>query len=134
MHALNALTGHLGLSTKEENSKQKLKGHDQTQSDIFINVENTNIWFTLNPMGKSKLGDLVRTMAEKAALDGRKVNHSARKTTITSLLHSNKGNYLLLYFSHRNFCSLKALKHLSVVYIYMCTIAKVVKSSCGSRT
>ena len=36
MYALNALTGHLGLSTKEENSKQKLKGHDQTQSDIFI--------------------------------------------------------------------------------------------------
>jgi hypothetical protein len=62
--------------------KKKLKGHDQTQSDILIrlvDVENTNIWFTLNPMGKSKLGDLVRTMAEKAALDGRKVNHSARK-------------------------------------------------------
>jgi hypothetical protein len=34
MYALNALTGHLGLSTKEENSKQK--GYDQTQSEIFI--------------------------------------------------------------------------------------------------
>ena len=54
-----------------------------------VDVENTNIWFTLNPLGKNKLGDLVRTMAEKAALDGRKVNHSARKTTVTSLLHSN---------------------------------------------
>lgn len=41
-------------------------------------------------MGKNKLGDLVRTMSEKAALEGRKVNHSAWKTTVTSLLHSNQ--------------------------------------------
>jgi hypothetical protein len=43
----------------------------------------------LNPLGKNKLVDLVRTMAEQAALDVCKVNHSARKTTVTSLLHSN---------------------------------------------
>ena len=53
-----------------------------------VDVENTNIWFTLNPLGKNKLGDLVRTMAEKAAYLICKVNHSARKITITSLLHS----------------------------------------------
>lgn len=40
-------------------------------------------------MGKNKLGDLARTMVEKAGSDGCKVNHSVRKTTVTSVLHSN---------------------------------------------
>jgi len=50
--------------------------------------ENTNIWYSIQPMGKNKLGEFVKSMSEKAGLTGRKVNHSARKTTVTSLLHS----------------------------------------------
>ncbi|CAC5393817.1 unnamed protein product [Mytilus coruscus] len=41
------------------------------------------LWFSKQPLGKNKLGDLAKTMSLKAGLTGRKVNHSARKTTVT---------------------------------------------------
>ena len=54
-------------------------------------------------MGKIKPGDLVRTMADNAALDGRKVNHLARKTTVTSLLHSNiEATTVMQLTGHKN--------------------------------
>jgi hypothetical protein len=46
------------------------------------------MWFSKQPIGKNKLGDLAKTMSQKGSLSGRKVNHSAHKTTVTSLLHS----------------------------------------------
>jgi hypothetical protein len=64
-------------------------------------------------MGKSKLGDLVRTMAEKAALDGRKVNHSARTTTITSLLP--KSVLTVLLFKHSFSLKLLSLQTMSTI-------------------
>jgi site-specific recombinase XerD len=82
-----------------------------------VDVENTNIWFTLNPLGKSKLGDLVRTMAEKAALDGRKVNHSARKTTVTSLLHSNiEATTVKQLTGHTNMASITKSENTNVTH------------------
>ena len=47
-----------------------------------------SVWFSKQPIGKNKLGDLAKTMSQKGGLRGRKINHSARKTTVTSLLHS----------------------------------------------
>lgn len=45
-------------------------------------------WFKSQPMGEHNIRGLMKTMAEKAGLQGRKTNHSARKTTCTKLLHS----------------------------------------------
>ena len=38
--------------------------------------------------GKNTLCDFVKTMCEEAGVQGRKTNHSARKTTVTALAHN----------------------------------------------
>jgi len=35
-----------------------------------------SVWFSKQPIGKNKLGDLAKTMSQKGGLSGRKVNHS----------------------------------------------------------
>ena len=47
-----------------------------------------SVRFSKQPIGKNKLEDLAKTKSQKGGLSGKKVNHSARKTTVTSLLHS----------------------------------------------
>ena len=63
-------------------------------------------------------------MAEKAGLEGRKVNHSARKTTVTSLLHSDvQPTTIMQLTGHRNLqsvndysaASLKQQKEMSFI-------------------
>ncbi|XP_076105700.1 uncharacterized protein KIAA1958-like [Mytilus galloprovincialis] len=76
------------------------KGHDD------FDTENTNTWYSMRPMGKNKLGDLVKVMSEKGGLTGRKVNHSARKTTVTSLLHSHvEATTVMQLTGHKNVAS-----------------------------
>ena len=48
-----------------------------------------DIWFKRQPMGVNKLGSLMKSIATSAALDGKKTNHSARKTMITRLIENN---------------------------------------------
>jgi len=68
-----------------------------------IELESSSVWYSLQPMGKNKLGELAKTMSEKANLSGRKVNHSARKTTVTSLLHSNvEATTVMQLTGHKN--------------------------------
>ncbi|VDI28792.1 Hypothetical predicted protein [Mytilus galloprovincialis] len=57
------------------------------QPDASENAKQT--WFTMQPLGKNTLGDLAKKMSMKGGLTGRKVNHSVRKTTVSSLLRSN---------------------------------------------
>ena len=46
-------------------------------------------------------------MSEKAGLTGRKVNHSARKTTVTSLLHSKvEATTVMQLTGHKNVASI----------------------------
>jgi hypothetical protein len=52
-----------------------------------------SVRFSKQPIGKNKLEDLAKTKSQKGGLSGKKVNHSARKTTVTSLLHSKSGSY-----------------------------------------
>jgi len=62
-----------------------------------------SVWFSKQPIGKNKLGDLAKTMSQKGGLSGRKVNHSARKTTVTSLLHSKvEATQIMQLTGHRN--------------------------------
>lgn len=45
-------------------------------------------WYVNQPMGKNTIGNIVKVMCEAGGIQGRKVNHSARKTAISSLVHA----------------------------------------------
>ena len=46
-------------------------------------------WYKRQPMGRNKIGTIMNTLAEKGNLQGKKTNHSARKTMITLLSKQN---------------------------------------------
>lgn len=46
-----------------------------------------DIWYSRQNMGKNKIGSIMQDMCKAAGLSGKKSNHSARRTTITTLLH-----------------------------------------------
>ncbi|KAJ8307669.1 hypothetical protein KUTeg_014779 [Tegillarca granosa] len=48
----------------------------------------SQIWYSHQPLGKDKLGQKMKDLANKGNLQGRKVNHSARKTFASTLFHS----------------------------------------------
>ncbi|XP_071139884.1 uncharacterized protein [Mytilus edulis] len=54
------------------------------------NSDKDGVWYCRQPLGKNKLGMMMKTMAETAELYGRKVNHSTRKTFATTLLQSER--------------------------------------------
>lgn len=51
---------------------------------------NGDVWYSHQTVGRDKLGKMIKTMAEKANLQGRKVNHSGRKTFATTLLQNGR--------------------------------------------
>jgi hypothetical protein len=74
--------------------------HDNNST---FDEENSNIWYSMQPMEKNHLGEIVKDMADKTQLSARKVNHSARKTTVTSLLHSNiEATTVMQLTGHKN--------------------------------
>lgn len=46
-----------------------------------------NSWYVSQPMGKNTLGNIIKLMCEEAGIQGRKVNHSVRKTAIPTVVH-----------------------------------------------
>ncbi|CAC5422257.1 unnamed protein product [Mytilus coruscus] len=54
------------------------------------NPDKDGVWYCRQPLGKNKLGMMMKTMAVTAELYGRKVNHSTRKTFATTLLQSER--------------------------------------------
>ncbi|CAG2197469.1 unnamed protein product [Mytilus edulis] len=56
---------------------------------VNVNVD-TEVWYSHQPLGKNKLGEMMKMMANQAQLSGRKVNHSTRKTFASSLLQSER--------------------------------------------
>ncbi|XP_052094661.1 uncharacterized protein LOC127730327 [Mytilus californianus] len=74
------------------------------QPDASENAKQT--WFTMQPLGKNTLGDLAKKMSMKGGLTGRKVNHSVRKTTVSSLLHSSvEATTVMQLTGHKNVAS-----------------------------
>ncbi|XP_063405901.1 zinc finger MYM-type protein 2-like [Mytilus trossulus] len=55
-----------------------------------LDNKHEEIWYTRQTIGKDKLGKMVKNMAEKGDLQGRKVNHSGRKTFATTLLQNGR--------------------------------------------
>ena len=79
-------------------------------------------WFSKKAMGKNTLGNIVKRLAEKGGLSGRKTNRSTRKTTVASLLHSDvEATKIMQLTGHRNVqsindyitVSLKKQQHMS---------------------
>ena len=50
----------------------------------------SQIWYSRQCLGKNKIGSLMKSMAAKSQLEGRKVNHSVRKTFGTALLNGGR--------------------------------------------
>jgi hypothetical protein len=49
-----------------------------------------DVWYSHQPLGKNKLGIMMKSVATIAEITGRKVNHSTRKTFASTLLqHSS---------------------------------------------
>ena len=56
---------------------------------------------------KNTLGNIVKAMCEEAGIQGRKVNHSARKTAITTLVHAGISPTLVQQHSgHKSLASI----------------------------
>ncbi len=60
-------------------------------------------------MGTNKLGSIMKRMAEKANLQGRKVNLTARKTSVETMCRAQFQDSEVMQFSgHRNVASLNS--------------------------
>ena len=60
-------------------------------------------WFKSQPLGVNTLNTLMKVMATDCGLQGKKTNHSARKTTCTELLHGGIAPTTIQQLSaHRN--------------------------------
>ncbi|CAC5415445.1 unnamed protein product [Mytilus coruscus] len=57
----------------------------EDESPFYLGISRNikdDIWYSRQPMGKNTLYDFVKVMCEEAGIQGRKTNHSARKTTL----------------------------------------------------
>ena len=66
--------------------------NDDPESAFYLSINpnlksDSVIWYSRQNMGKNKIGRLMSDMCKIAGIQGRKVNHSARRTTINTLLH-----------------------------------------------
>lgn len=57
--------------------------------DDLTQKKTKGIWYSMQPISKNKLGDLLKVMSVKGRLTGRRVIYYERKPTVTSLLHSH---------------------------------------------
>ena len=65
-------------------------------------------WYKSSPMGVNTLGSIMKVMCGAAGVEGRKTNHSVRKTAISKLMHSNiPPNYVQKLSGHKNINSLQ---------------------------
>ncbi|XP_069130277.1 uncharacterized protein [Argopecten irradians] len=76
------------------------------ESPFYVAVNQNNSgqkWFKNQPVGRNKLGVMMKTMASNAGLTGKKTNQSLRKTLCTKLLHSGVAPTTIMQLSgHKN--------------------------------
>ena len=66
---------------------------DYPESPFYLAIHHqrkpgSETWYKGQPLGENSLRAIMKDMASKAELPGKKTNHSARKTTCTKLLHA----------------------------------------------
>ena len=70
---------------------------------MLVDSPNRMGWFKNGPLGKNALGDMMKNMAREANLHGKFCNHSARKTSMTNLLHAGVPPTVIKHISgHKN--------------------------------
>lgn len=81
-----------------------------------LNNPTTDVWFASIPLGKNTLGNLGKRMALEANCNSEhKTNHSARKTSIQTLLHANiHATDVMQLTGHKNVQSLNSYSHMSL--------------------
>jgi hypothetical protein len=72
---------HRPQDTLSEESRFYLRALAKTNGDV---------WYSHQTVGRDKLGKVIKSMAEKANLQGPKVNHSGRKSFATTLLQNGR--------------------------------------------
>lgn len=86
----------------------------EPQSPFYLSVNRNPsdvYWYKKQRMGTNTLGQIMSSLAKKANLQGKKTNHSARKTMISKLAKHNVLETQIIQLSgHRNLHSLNAYK------------------------
>ena len=123
---LSFLTGNprCPVTAFKEYIRRRPKDTLTTDSRFYLSIKrgirpdsgsDKQTWYTKQPLGKNTLGDLAKTMSLKGGLTGRKVNHSGRKTTVTSLLHSNvEATTVMQLTGHKNVASVNEYSSASI--------------------
>ncbi|XP_071128790.1 uncharacterized protein KIAA1958-like [Mytilus edulis] len=78
------------VATYLEYAKRRPEDMMEADGPFYLGINRDvkdGVWYRKQPMGKNTLSDFVKTMCEEAGVQGRKTNHSARKTTVTALAH-----------------------------------------------
>ncbi len=72
-------------------------------------------WYKRQKMGKDRIGQIMKRISTQDSLQGRKTNHSARKTMITKLAHCDVPDSRIMQLSgHKNVQSLNSYKQASL--------------------
>ena len=70
--------------------------------------ERGGAWYRSSAMGKNTIGAMMKSMCTAAGIEGRKTNHSVRKTSLTNLMHSDTPPTFVQKLSgHKNVNSLQ---------------------------
>lgn len=78
------------VATYMEYVKRRPEDMLEADSPFYLGIVRQvkdGIWYLRQAMGKNTLSEYVKTMCVEAGVQGRKTNHSARKTTVTALAH-----------------------------------------------
>ncbi|XP_071142948.1 uncharacterized protein [Mytilus edulis] len=90
----------------------------EDEAKFYVGISNkasSGEWFKNMAMGKNTIGKIVKTMAEEGGIEGRKVNHSARKTGITTLIHNGVQDTLVQQHSgHKSLASINNYSKASI--------------------
>lgn len=75
----------------------------------------SDVWYSMQPVGKNKLGSLVKQMYSAAGISGRHTNHSARRGMIQkALAHNVHESKVAQITGHRNLNSLNEYRTITI--------------------
>ncbi|XP_069136762.1 uncharacterized protein [Argopecten irradians] len=120
-------------------AKHRPQAMNTPESPFYVAVNQNNSgqkWFKNQPVGRNKLGVMMKAMASNAGLTGKKTNQSLRKTLCTKLLHSGVAPTTIMQLSgHKN---VNSVNNYAVASFNqqreMCEILQNVKKSAASSS
>ena len=111
----------------KEFARRRPEQMNNPESPFYVRVSRhpEKAWYVNQPMGNNTTGNTVKVMCEAGGIQGRKVNHSARKTAISSLVHAGVPPTIIQQLSgHKNVNSInnystasnEQLRHMSSIF------------------